>query len=363
MTDAATVVATAEGVVLLYYRYDVKALRTSMTSDQNGSVICKVQARGGNIEGNSNLLPSSITCETQPAGLGARFADLPNTAQLLLLQQNTRELSVMVLTRGSNMYLWRESAPMFRYLIPIYRRRRLGVIDFVFTMSNFLVVSDIGEVQVMELYAHKRFHENIYYRSAVVPFVRKAMKIYSDPLGDNFAFLTNDVFQCSEMRTLRVEGHLHQDLSKLLSGATLEDDLHDAVIECAESKFPVHKVVLAARSRFFREKFYPDETILDKSKTSDEPQLITLKNCNKETLKELLHYAYGGVCPTLGHPSTWGYFLKSCKYNSCTSHPCHNSLPLPATCDTKLLSSFIKATEQFGLPVDFNRCDRPFVSL
>ena len=165
MTDAATVVATAEGVVLLYYRYDVKALRTSMTSDQNGSVICKVQARGGNIEGNSNLLPSSITCETQPAGLGARFADLPNTAQLLLLQQNTRELSVMVLTRGSNMYLWRESAPMFRYLIPIYRRRRLGVIDFVFTMSNFLVVSDIGEVQVMELYAHKRFHENIYYRN------------------------------------------------------------------------------------------------------------------------------------------------------------------------------------------------------
>ena len=308
VSDVATVVLFTNDTIVVLYRNTNKFLNTNLLANER--VIKKLVVSGGTaLPGADSILPPgklpNISPPSGASGLGSIPVQIDGGDGYRPLILNHKDLAIVILTMGCNIHLWVESVPFFRHFTSVADHISIDVDDVIFTPKEFLIATECGDVRSLQLYDRSSDRKSVFYSTSVVPNLHKVKKIFSDPRGENLAFLYTDMIHPSEIPKLETDGRLHEDLLRLLSQTSLDDDLHDVEFLCEGARIPAHKAVLAGRSDFFKDILFP---VLDESGSlsikiseTDDMTTVLFEECNSKVVEEMLRYIYGVFCPNIKH--------------------------------------------------------------
>ncbi|KAF2363071.1 BTB/POZ domain [Trinorchestia longiramus] len=169
----------------------------------------------------------------------------------------TDDLVVTMVTTGNIVYVWSDKHRFLRTLTPfpaLAGEETPIIVNIVATPSDILAVSDIGEVIKLELRSKRYRTKDLTYRYFPLAYLQRAKKIFCDSRGQNFAVLTHGSFPKFEIKQTGWES-LVSDMQSLYRNTSEDESMCDVVLLCEGERLPVHKMIVAAKSLYFRELF------------------------------------------------------------------------------------------------------------
>ncbi|KAL1502111.1 hypothetical protein ABEB36_007304 [Hypothenemus hampei] len=217
------------------------------------------------------------------------------------LAKNSFKLKVAALTSTGNLLLWQESDPMLRRCV--FGSRCLNIKQFALNINEILFVTKDGEAFKGEIKPRKKkattnvpkensntksdFHKFIEKDECIslklerIPRVHRAVKIESDPKGQNYSIVQEYPYKFFNHSDIS-ESTMLTDMHNLLTDASLCDGLSDVEFNVSGHLFAAHKFILSSRIQYFENLF---------KKTSS---LVEFPTYHPTIFQEFLNYVYTG---------------------------------------------------------------------
>ncbi|KAF2882129.1 hypothetical protein ILUMI_24051 [Ignelater luminosus] len=239
-----------------------------------------------------------------------------------LSTEENHELIVIGLSKVGNLYIWKESDPVFaRCIFSI--NRFLKIRQVTLNLNEILFVTHQGEAFQGILKPRKRkttennlhikksaFHEFLekdncqLLKVSKISRAHRAVSIHSDLKGRNYA-----VLQASPKASLtRVpdvsQSNMQEDMYMLLQDASEDDQIHDVIFKVSKRFFPAHHYIIAFNSNKLNDLI-----------TASEDKIIELSNVNEDIFEQLLLFIYTGTCDLIKIGKCPDKFQLLCKKN------------------------------------------------
>ncbi|XP_018027583.1 uncharacterized protein LOC108682849 [Hyalella azteca] len=266
VSNVCTVVAMLEGFLIVFYgnKYSIISSRLS----RGVEAILSISCMGGvlsNVAKNPMFAAHNHTSHIKP-GMDEQLVisesseiingllpeKLSSKSLLSQVECNEDDLVIFYLTAGNLGYLWSAQRQSSRPMC----LERYKIVDIFATPSALLAISHTGELLRMKVYANQERNSNLTVTWCVLAHLHRTKRIFADPNGQNFAVLCQDAFPKLFLDDEWCQS-LVNDMTSLHTTLSLEESFCDVILECDGEKFPVHKMVLAAKSLFFRKLFSP----------------------------------------------------------------------------------------------------------
>ena len=291
ISDGATVISTTQGNVYVLHQYQTRQAASKVLG------ILKIECVGGRL--NSKIGAEGLT------------------------EDGGCELKFVILTTAGHIYLWTEDFGNLRRCI-FSLPREILITDFCFNHQMIVLTTNDGEafkgiILANKTYKHiyksknsfsNQFMDSIDKSARVVvkltrlQFLHRTVSVFSDPKGHNFIALQDDprIFSLNypdvSPSTMKLDFcKMFEEISEFSIPET------DTIISTDNQNFHVHSAILAQRSEYFLNRFYPNQDSKKKVKLEfDQSSPIIVGNkpykfdfdMPSSVMKQLICFMYCG---------------------------------------------------------------------
>ncbi|XP_077869618.1 inhibitor of Bruton tyrosine kinase-like [Saccoglossus kowalevskii] len=306
---AVTVCSTVKGDIYILHGYQCRKIATKQIN------VIKLVAHGGNLDNDVD--------------------------KDLLQREKGDELTVLVLTASGKVFCWKRSDKSVLKRCCWNYSRQIFMSDMAISKQHMAFITPHGEAFMacfskkktktspassllarspsveaftlsaeVELLEKEEIEEISLQRLALV---NRAVRITSDPSGQNFAVLQSDPKTSLVDVPSVSDSGIGKQLKTFLEETNSLDNIHDVILKVQGHEIPAHKYILASRCEYFRKILSSQKSEGKKYKVDSSSgrsvQVIEVEKTNYEMFQMLVQYIYTEHCEMLNP----GYKIKSSK--------------------------------------------------